>query len=665
MPLSRRHVLLLLPLGLMGCFGPLFDDYDRERDWDQDGVEAGADCDDEDSQVTQLTFWSDNDRDGYGADGAVVYGCAPPDGYADNDDDCDDNDANAYREAAWYEDLDIDGFGVGEPEIRCAGYGTSEIDGDCDDARSDVYPGATPVCGNGVDDDCDGLGECGGLSESEESAPPDGTYSGTEGSELGASVAGVGDVNGDGYADILLGAPGVTDADGEWVGAAVLMYGPAPAGYAYGASVAGVVSLVGTVSEGRAGETVSGAGDLDGDGYDDLLIGAPMAGSSAGGGGWGGFGGGMPMAFGPGDGGGIPGDIGDGIFDDEGAGYVYVVLGPVMDQEVRLGENIRTGVLKGSEGGGQAGAALASLGDVTGDGFDDFLVGAPLAANDEDDESGMVWLVPGPFTEDDTLDGAALWTLTGSEEGDRFGTSAAAIGDLDGDGQDDFAVGAPTDALNGLDSAPESDLGLGKVFFYLDLRSTSDPADITDLVMVGSWGAGFGTDVAGVGDVNGDGTPEVAVGAPGFTGAGEASGAIFVYSGADIIEVGEAGGDPIDAQIAQIDGALALESLGTAICGPGDLDGDDMHDLFVGAPEADEGHGAVAVYYGPLSATASLEDADFLLTGAYTGTRLGHAVAGVGDANGLGRSDLIFSALELDGDAYGSGQAYFLASDGF
>lgn len=393
---SRRPLVPLLTLGASACFGPLFADHDRARDWDGDGVARDADCDDGDPQITQATFWPDADGDGYGTDGAVVYGCTPPDGYAENDDDCDDTNPLAWRETAWYEDLDLDGYGVGDPAQACAGYGAAEVDGDCDDARADVHPGAEPVCGNGADDDCDGLGDCGGPSSSDDGESWDGKYSGAEGAELGASVAAAGDVNGDGYADLLLGAPGATDDDGEDVGGAVLIHGPPPSSYTLGEALSGVSRLVGTRAGGRAGEVVAGAGDLDGDGYADLLVGAPEAGE---GGGFGG--GGLPMALGPG-GDGFPGGDGAGGLGGGNAGLVYVVLGPVVGQEVVLGENIRTGILQGSDGGGRAGAALVGLGDVTGDGYEDVLVGAPRASNGDLDEAGTVWLVPGPFTEDST-----------------------------------------------------------------------------------------------------------------------------------------------------------------------------------------------------------------------------------------------------------------------
>ena len=129
-----------------------------------------------------------------------------------------------------------------------------------------------------MDDDCDGLGDCGGPSEDDDGEPWDGKYSGSEMSEMGASVAGAGDVNGDGFADLLIGTPGVEDSEGDEIGGAALIYGPAPSSYALGEALSGVARLTGTVAGGRAGEVVSSAGDLNGDGYADLLIGAPEAG---------------------------------------------------------------------------------------------------------------------------------------------------------------------------------------------------------------------------------------------------------------------------------------------------------------------------------------------------------------------------------------------------
>lgn len=156
------------------------------------------------------------------------------------------------------------------------------------------------------------------------------------------------------------------------------------------------------------------------------------------------------------------------------------------------------------------------------------------------------------------------------------------------------------------------------------------------------------------------------MGAPSFEGAGEASGAIIVYSGHEIYRAYQEGSDLADAQIALIDGGAAEVALGTAFDGPGDLDGDLIDDLALGAPAIEDSKGMIAIFYGPFLASATLEDADYTVVGDFARTRLGHAVSGVGDANGLGRADILYSSLENASEVTtsGDGYVYLLASDG-
>ncbi len=172
-------------------------------DSDQDGFLSGRDCDDASSQVypgapelcdgidndcdgsvdedDQLfTFWRDADGDGYGEGDTQVVDCAPPRGFVDNNDDCDDtradihpgrseqcngvdddcddeiDEADAYGGTTWYADLDEDGFGDPEAAVEACQQPSGHVGeaGDCDDASASVFPGADERC-NGVDDDCD------------------------------------------------------------------------------------------------------------------------------------------------------------------------------------------------------------------------------------------------------------------------------------------------------------------------------------------------------------------------------------------------------------------------------------------------------------------------------------------------------------------------------
>jgi len=214
----------------------------------------------------------------------------------------------------------------------------------------------------------------------------------------GVSVAGAGDVDGDGFDDVLVGAGG-RDESGTTAGAAYLVRGPITGTSSLALADA---RLLGAAPGDRAGELVAGAGDVNGDGFADLLVGAWSA---------------------------------DGVGTDAGAGYLF--HGPVSGV---LSLSTADAVLLGQAAGDQLGTAGGAAGDVNGDGFDDVLIGAP-GRDVGSVDSGAGYLSLGGATLQPVSGAAATWP--GEGPGDRAGSALVGGRDLDGDGVDDVLVGAP------------------------------------------------------------------------------------------------------------------------------------------------------------------------------------------------------------------------------
>ncbi|MCB9831800.1 MAG: FG-GAP repeat protein [Planctomycetes bacterium] len=326
----------------------------------------------------------------------------------------------------------------------------------------------------------------------------------------------------------------------------------------------------------RLGSAVAAAGDVNGDGIPDFLYGAPKADWPS----------------------------------DPGPTKVYVRSG--LDGSL-LHE------FSGAVTGDEYGQSVASAGDVNGDGFDDFLVGGgPFTAS-----------IPSPrFVElRSGSDGSLLYGYSDPPGTKLYGAAVAGVGDIDGDGRPDFAIGDPTAF------APSDPLCcLGRV----DLHSGNDGSLIYSLQPPSmTLNSRFGSALTALGDLNLDGFADFAIGAPHADFVGPEAGSVFIISGVD------------GSTIRRLDGAASHDRFGRSVASAGDLDGDGLPDLLVGAPQGygpNNQGGYVKAYSGADGACIRHVFGNrFLLE------EFGAAVSGLPDTDGDGIGDLLVGAPGYEG----------------
>jgi hypothetical protein len=410
------------------------------------------------------------------------------------------------------------------------------------------------------------------------------------------SIAPAGDVNGDDHDDVLVGAL-LNDEGGEDAGAAYLIYGPVTKDRYLSVADA---KFVGEDAGDRAGYSIDGAGDVDGDGYDDLIIGAPShsARAVASGAAYLIFGpivgrldlsgadltfSGKEMNDSAGSSVSLAGDVnGDGYSDvlvaaaqessvHTWGGVTYLMYGPAPTNWDLSASDAQ---LVGEENLDLSGVALSAAGDGNADGYDDVLVGAP---NDSYHPSGpgAVYLVRGPAKGVLDLSDADA-KFTGEEVGDHAGFAVAWAGDVDADGYDDVLLGA-----HGYD---EDGANMGAAYLIRGPVDADVALDEADAKYIGEKANDFaGFSVAGAGDVDGDGFADLLVGGQEDDMGGHNAGAIYLLYGPALTHLVLSFSDVV------FTGDSAEDLAGTAVSTAGDVDADGHADLLLGATQNDGG----------------------------------------------------------------------------
>lgn len=392
----------------------------------------------------------------------------------------------------------------------------------------------------------------------------------------------------------------------------------------------------------NSGFSVSGAGDFNDDGLNDLLIGAPFA-------------------------------------DPNGSrsGEAYVLFGSnggfnqFFDLAAVDGLNGRK--FFGIDQSDWAGSLVSSAGDLNNDGIDDIAIGSANSV-----PSGEYYIVFGSASETaantnlGTLNGANGFVLTG----DSFGTSANSAGDLNGDGTDDLIVSSPNKSYVIFGSSS----GFGPSLGISSLDGTNG-FSISAAGVPQATGS-QGRSVQNAGDINNDGIDDIIIGVPNASPGGMQS------AGAAYVVFGKLTGFSTDLELTSlngmdgfsISGLNAGDGLGTSVANAGDINGDGIDDLIVGARGANPGisAGDEGQYYvifgaiGGLSANFDLHTLDgtngFAINGINSQSAIGTAISGIGDFNADGIDDILIGAgtATVSGRAY-AGQSYviFGSSSGF
>ena len=402
--------------------------------------------------------------------------------------------------------------------------------------------------------------------------------------------------------------------------------------------------ITGQAQNDYSGRSVASAGDVNGDGIDDLIIGARGADANGG-----------------------------------NSGASYVVFGRATGFAADLNPSTLDGTtgfrIRGENPNDFSGWSVASAGDFNGDGFDDLIIGASLAGPNGF-RSGASYVVFGRSTgfaanlDLSALDGSTGFKISGENAYDYSGTSVASAGDVNGDGVDDVIIGAPRSSLNG-SSSGTSYVVFGRAGGFAANLNLSTLDGTTGFQINGEAAFDFsGYSVASAGDVNGDGVDDLIIGSWGADGGG------IYEAGASFVVFGRTTGFAAEVNLSDLNGATGFKIMGEtsidysgwSVASAGDVNGDGIDDLIIGAKYAEayaRYAGATYVVFGRstgFAANLNLSTLDgttgFKINGEASLDRSGSSVASAGDVNGDGVDDLIIGAWSASPNVNNQGASY-------
>ncbi|MBN1754951.1 FG-GAP repeat protein, partial [bacterium] len=411
-----------------------------------------------------------------------------------------------------------------------------------------------------------------------------------EGGYFGWSLCGA-DLNADGFPDLVAGAPMYSGSIGSSQGRVYVFFG--------GPSMDTIPDLIldGTMVREQFGIAVSNAGDLNGDGADDLIVGGNVT-------------------------------------SDIGGAYIFYG-GSLLDEHPDV-------VMMGEERVDNYGYSVTGVGDINDDGYSDVLVGA-LYNDERGPRTGRAYLYFGG----EDMDSLPDLIFTGRDSLDDFACHVDGNYDFNNDGYPDIFAGA-VQAGWASSFVPDSLVRPGEAILFFGGPELLD--NIEDIVVNGENPMDFfGGTVTGIQDFNNDGYDDFAVGAYHYSGIDTVAGRAYIYLG---------GTSPSTEPFLYLNGYLVNETFGDVVADPGDINGDGYGDLAVGASinRATEEHtGLIYIFYG-----GSVPDTitDIILTGEGEGDRFGWSLESLGDINGDGLPDIAVSAPNNDEAGLNMGKVY-------
>ncbi|MEO8447881.1 MAG: FG-GAP-like repeat-containing protein [bacterium] len=426
------------------------------------------------------------------------------------------------------------------------------------------------------------------------SATPDwSSESNQQDAAFGKAVSSAGDVNNDGFDDVIIGCPFYDN--GQTNGGRVFVYYGSPIGLLPVATW----TVGSTQTNAQFGFSVSTAGDINNDGYSDIIIGANFY---------------------------------DGDQTDEGRALVY--CGSILGLPATPNWSA-----EGNQSNSQFGWSVSNAGDINNDGFDDVIVGAPTFTDGQQSE-GKVMAYYGSAA---GLSLAPNWTGEKNQANSNYGISVSEAGDVNNDGYADIIIGANT-----YDNPVYNE---GAAFVYLGSASGLTANSWATESHALAFFAFTGISVSAAGDINNDGFDDVIIGAYAFDNGQTDEGRAFVYYGST------SGLSSIADWTGENDQAYSRFAYSVATAG--DVNNDGYSDVIVGSREYDNGQtneGGAFLYYG--SATGLSTYPASIIESNQSNAYLGCSVGCAGDVNGDGFSDVIVGAYLYDNGQTDEGAAF-------